>query len=52
MPSTPSPSKNKKGRKNPKIAATPSIAATDPEPLTFEEAQKMVQFEVNGVVCR
>lgn len=52
MPSTPSASKNKKGRKNPKIAATPTVAATDPEPLTFEEAQKMVQFEVNGIVCR
>lgn len=22
------------------------------EPLTFEESQKMVQFEVNGVACR
>lgn len=31
-----------------KIPPTPSI----PEPLTFEEAQKMVQFEVNGVACR
>lgn len=30
------------------IPPTPSV----PEPLTFEEAQKMVQFEVNGVACR
>ncbi|XP_066251905.1 bromodomain-containing protein homolog [Euwallacea similis] len=50
-PSTPVTPKTKKGRKNPKSLATPAIAQ-DPEPLTFEEAQKMVQFEVNGVVCR
>lgn len=31
-----------------KIPPTPNV----PEPLTFEEAQKMVQFEVNGVACR
>lgn len=30
------------------IPPTPNI----PEPLTFEEAQKMVQFEVDGVACR
>lgn len=52
-PSTPSTPKNKKGRKNPKAAAaaTPAVASA-PEPLTFEEAQKMVQFDINGVVCR
>lgn len=31
-----------------KVPPTPNI----PEPLTFEEAQKMVQFEVNGMACR
>lgn len=31
-----------------KIPPTPNV----PEPLTFEEAQKMVQFEVNGIACR
>uniref|UniRef100_A0AAR5QJW6 Peregrin n=1 Tax=Dendroctonus ponderosae TaxID=77166 RepID=A0AAR5QJW6_DENPD len=54
--STPTVSKNKKGRKTPKgprapTAATPVVVST-PEPLTFEEAQKMVQFEINGMVCR
>ncbi|CAG9862101.1 unnamed protein product [Phyllotreta striolata] len=43
--------KNKKGNRHKsksKILQTPSA----PEPLTFEEAQKMVQFEVDGIVCR
>ncbi|ENN81480.1 hypothetical protein YQE_02172, partial [Dendroctonus ponderosae] len=52
--STPTVSKNKKGRKTPKgprapTAATPVVVST-PEPLTFEEAQKMVQFEINGML--
>ncbi|VEN51779.1 unnamed protein product [Callosobruchus maculatus] len=50
-PTTPSTPKNKKGRNRltkGKIPPTPSA----PEPLTFEEAQRMVQFEVNGVACR
>lgn len=50
-PSTPATPKNKKGRNRPK-AATPAVSQNIPEPLTFEEAQKMVQFEVNGVICR
>lgn len=33
-----------------KLAQTPTIQA--PEPLTFEEAQKMVQLDVNGIVVR
>ncbi|XP_050316303.1 peregrin [Anthonomus grandis grandis] len=52
---TPATPKNKKGRKGPKASAisTPAAAlVTAPEPLTFEEAQKMVQFEIDGVVCR
>ncbi|KAL1502054.1 hypothetical protein ABEB36_007257 [Hypothenemus hampei] len=52
--STPTSSKNKKGRKTPKAGTSTgnhAIAST-PEPLTFEEAQKMVQFEINGFVCR
>ncbi|CAH1115065.1 unnamed protein product [Psylliodes chrysocephalus] len=43
--------KNKKGNRQKsksKVPQTPSA----PEPLTFEEAQKMVQFEVDGVACR
>lgn len=31
-----------------KVPPTPNA----PEPLSVEEAQKMVQFEVNGVACR
>ncbi|XP_076255187.1 bromodomain-containing protein 140 isoform X2 [Rhynchophorus ferrugineus] len=50
-PSTPSTPKNKKGRNRPK-AATPAVTQSVPEPLTFEEAQKMVQFDLNGVICR
>ncbi|KAJ8968907.1 hypothetical protein NQ314_002048 [Rhamnusium bicolor] len=50
-PTTPTTPKNKKGRNRvtkAKAPPTPNV----PEPLTFEEAQKMVQFEVNGVACR
>ncbi|CAH0549554.1 unnamed protein product [Brassicogethes aeneus] len=50
-PSTPNTPKNKKGRSRistAKIPATPNV----PEPLTFDEAQKMVQFEVNNIPLR
>lgn len=53
-PSTPSTPKSKKGRTR-AAAATPAAVASTPaplEPLTFEEAQKMVQFEANGQIVR
>ncbi|KAG5889864.1 hypothetical protein JTB14_033714 [Gonioctena quinquepunctata] len=43
--------RNKKGRNRltkAKVPPTPNA----PEPLTFEEAQKMVQFDINGIGCR
>ncbi|XP_044260104.1 peregrin isoform X2 [Tribolium madens] len=50
-PCTPSTPKSKKGRARATPAAVPS-APSVPEPLTFEEAQKMVQFDINGQVLR
>ncbi|XP_074034602.1 bromodomain-containing protein 140 [Leptinotarsa decemlineata] len=50
-PVTTNSPRNKKGRNRlTKVKVPPTQHA--PEPLTFEEAQKMVQFEVNGVGCR
>ncbi|XP_072379250.1 bromodomain-containing protein homolog isoform X1 [Diabrotica undecimpunctata] len=46
---TPKHKKGNRQKSKSKITQTPQTA---PEPLTFEEAQKMVQFEVNGVACR
>ncbi|XP_060532907.1 bromodomain-containing protein homolog [Cylas formicarius] len=51
-PTTPATPKNKKGRNRPKQANIIPVTIATPEPLTFEEAQKMVQFELNGVTCR
>jgi bromodomain and PHD finger-containing protein 1 len=50
-PCTPSTPKSKKGRARATPATVPS-APSVPEPLTFEEAQKMVQFDINGQVVR
>ncbi|XP_045469667.1 peregrin isoform X1 [Harmonia axyridis] len=50
-PVTPSTPKNKKGAR---ARGTPSnVKATPvPEPLTYEEAQKMVEFNVDGKIIR
>ncbi|XP_057664032.1 bromodomain-containing protein homolog isoform X1 [Diorhabda carinulata] len=45
---TPKHKKGNRHKSKSKILQTP-IA---PDPLTFEEAQRLVQFEVNNVVCR
>ncbi|CAG9815203.1 unnamed protein product [Phaedon cochleariae] len=50
-PVTTTTPRNKKGRNRLTKAKIPP-QQTAPEPLTFEEAQTMVQFEVNGVACR
>ncbi|XP_017781417.1 PREDICTED: peregrin isoform X2 [Nicrophorus vespilloides] len=53
-PETPKPvtPKNKKGRSRVAKAPPPQPVFTAPEPLTYEEAQKMVQFELGGHVVR
>lgn len=49
---TPQTSKNKKGR--PRTTATvPQLTVpTAPEPLTYDEAQKIIQLEINGEIVR
>ncbi|XP_065170860.1 peregrin isoform X2 [Atheta coriaria] len=61
MPTTPKPGtpkctpKNKKSKsrsRTSKAHQTPAALPAVPEPLTYEEAQKMVQFEVNNQALR
>lgn len=48
---TPQTSKNKKGRARSAVVPQPPIP-TVPEPLTYDEAQKMVQLEIDGELLR
>ncbi|KAL3270797.1 hypothetical protein HHI36_021320 [Cryptolaemus montrouzieri] len=53
VPVTPSTPKNKKGaRARGAPSSVKSTPAPVPEPLTYEEAQKMVEFNVDGKIIR
>lgn len=48
LQNTPKHKKGNRQKSKSKVPQTPIV----PDPLTFEEAQRLVQFEVNNVVCR
>ncbi|KAK5638390.1 hypothetical protein RI129_012685 [Pyrocoelia pectoralis] len=48
---TPPTSKNKKGRPRTTIVPQAPVQAA-PEPLTYDEAQKIIQLEINGEIVR
>ncbi|GJQ78049.1 hypothetical protein Trydic_g2393 [Trypoxylus dichotomus] len=52
LPTTPKSKKGRGNRGTPVSKSNPPPPPALPEPLTYDEAQKMVQFEVNGVAVR
>uniref|UniRef100_A0A1Y1KCC8 Peregrin n=1 Tax=Photinus pyralis TaxID=7054 RepID=A0A1Y1KCC8_PHOPY len=49
---TPQTSKNKKGRPRTTATIPQPTLPTAPEPLTYDEAQKIIQLEINGEIVR